>query len=110
MNTTDSQLDSSVFEGFKGITDVYELRRTVELDVKGQPIRIELWYWHSNKNCRWEARVYRRMNGSANWVLWEGFPYAQDRDEETTMLSALNFLDERIQEKTEGGFQKSIPN
>lgn len=72
MNATDSQLDSSIFNDFEGISSVYEFRRRVELDVNGHAIRIELWYWHSNPKCPWEARLYRRNEGAEHWQRWTG--------------------------------------
>lgn len=106
---TSPQLDSSVLEDFKGITSIYELRRTLELEVREYPVHIELWYWHSNPNCRWEARVYRRTEGAENWKRWSEFPWVQERDENTAIRQALSFIEERFQNKAAEGFQKTPP-
>jgi hypothetical protein len=107
MNTT-TPVELPAFEDFKGITSVYELRRTLELEVKSHLVRIELWYWHSNPSCRWEARVYRRNEGAETWKQWTEFPWVQERDEDTAIRQALNFIEERYQDKTGGGFQRTV--
>jgi hypothetical protein len=104
-----SLLESSMFGEVEGITSVYELRRTLELDLKGHQVRIELWYCHSNANAPWEGRVYRRHEREGNWQRWTAFPWVQERNEETAIRQALAFLEERFQDRPEGGgFQRAV--
>jgi len=87
MRTTheSQQLDPSVFEGFEGLTAIQELRRTLELEVKGKPVRIEVWHCHSNPNAPWVARV----------PTFSEFPWVDERDEEAAIRTALSFIEER---------------
>lgn len=104
-----SQLESSIFGEVEDIKSAYELRRTLELDVKGHQVRVELWYCHSNANAPWEGRVYRRHEGEGNWQRWAAFPWVQERSEQTAIRQALAFIGEKFQEKTGDGFQTSRP-
>ena len=89
------QLDSSMLEDFKGITSVYELRRILELEMRGKPVRIEVWYWHSNPNAPWVARVHTRSEKSETWKEWPEFPWVQQRDEDSAIRDALDFIGDR---------------
>lgn len=86
------RLDSSLFEDFEGLAGIYELRRTLELEVKGKPVRIEVWYRHDNPNASWYGGVYTRPDASHGWKKWPEFPWVQSRDEESAIRDALDFL------------------
>jgi hypothetical protein len=89
------QLVSSFLEDFKGITSAHELRRTLELEMKGKPVRIEVWYWHSNPKCPWVARVHTRSGKSETWKEWPEFPWVEQRDEGSAIHDALDFIGDR---------------
>jgi hypothetical protein len=42
------------------------------------------------------------------WKQWTEFPWVQERDEDTAIRQALNFIEERYQDKTGGGFQRTV--
>ena len=83
----------SILDNFKGITEQYEVRRTLDVVIRDESYRVEILYCYSNPNARWTAEVYRR--GEQGWDFFEDFPWVADRDEEAAIRSALNFLQER---------------
>jgi len=88
------QLVSSVLEDFKGMTPAYELRRTLELTVKGIPVRVEVWYCHTNQNAPWSARLHTRGEKPGTWKESE-LPSTDDRNEDAALRMALTFIEEQ---------------
>lgn len=95
MSSASGLLDSSIFSD-SGITAAYELWRALELEKHGHQVRLEIWYWHSNPNCHWDARLFKREGHFKPWIPWPEFPWVQERDEEAAIRAALDFLNERI--------------
>src|ERR1035438_1316027 len=97
MNDTfgNSQFDPNVLKDFPGVKAVYELRRTLDLEVHQTSVRIEVWYWHSNPNSPWVTKVHTRGKRPDRWKEWPDFPWVEERDEATAIHQALAFIEER---------------
>ena len=95
MNLTD------ILGDFGEFTEQYELRRTLNVVMNDTTYRVEVLYCCSNPNARWTARVYAEKD--ASWKRVVEFPWVADKDEESSIRSALNFLAERASRAAPSG-------
>jgi hypothetical protein len=81
-----------VFREFEEVKESYELRRVLEVVLGGKTYRIELLHSYSNANAPWNAHIYVEIG--SKWQRFADFPCVMQRDEETALRDALDFLQE----------------
>jgi hypothetical protein len=85
---------ANILRDFKGISEVDELQRRIDLHAKDKKYRFEVLESHTNNNARYSVSVFEEKNGS--WKRIEDFPWSMERTEESALRSALSFLEDRV--------------
>jgi hypothetical protein len=85
---------NEISKDFSDVSEMCELKRTLQVTIKDTIYRVEVFYCHSNPNAEWTASIYSSYDGSY-WTQLEEFPWIGEREEETAIRLSLNFLTER---------------